>query len=174
MNSPRFGRRIGAILVSAVIAVATLTACSGSAPPSGLGTQQLSVSSDTVVGSGQLAELQQRRAAWVARGIDNYTVELRITCFCIEEVRRPVLVEVRSGAVSKVLDLETAKPVADVSRYPSITQLFDRAIEMRSGGGNVSVAYDKALGYPARLEVGTIANDAGTVFHLGTFTTLGS
>ena len=83
-----------------------------------------------------------------------------------------MLLEVRGGAISKVLDLETAKPVADLSRYPTITGLFDRAIEMRSGGGNVSVAYDKALGYPARLEVGTIANDAGTVFYVGTLTTL--
>ena len=161
-------------MVLSALTALTVAACSSSSTPSGLGTQQLSISGDTVVGTGQLSELQQRRAAWVARKIDSYRVELRISCFCIPEVTRPVLVEVRGGAVSKVLDLETAKPVADLSRYPAITQLFDRAIEMRSGGGNVSVAYDKALGYPARLEIGTIANDAGTVYYLGALTTLGS
>ena len=161
---------MGSVDLSAVIALAA--ACSSSSPPSGLGTQQLSISADTVVGTGQLAELQQRRADWVARGINNYRVELRISCFCASVVRRPVQIVVRGGAVAKVLDLETAKPVADLSRYPTITALYDRAIEMRSGGGNVSVAYDKGLGYPARIEIGTIANDAGTVFYLGALTTL--
>ena len=54
----------------------------------------------------------------------------------------------------------------------TITQLFDRAIEMRSGGGNVSVTYDRANGIPARLEIGTIANDAGTLYFLGGFSAL--
>jgi len=165
-------RRLAAIVVT--LAVAGTAACSNSSTPSGLGTQQLSVSADTVVGTGQLAELQARRAAWVARGINNYRVELRISCFCGEMIRRPVLVEVRGGAVSKVLDLETAKPVADITPYPTITQLFDRAIEMRAQNGHVSVAYDRALGYPARLEIGTIANDAGTLYYLGALTPLGN
>jgi hypothetical protein len=30
----------------------------------------------------------------------------------------------------------------------------------------VSVAYDQALGIPVRLEVGTIANDAGILYHV--------
>ena len=156
------------------VAGATIVACSGSASPSGLGTQQLSVSGDTVVGTGQLAELQQKRAAWVARGINDYRVELRISCFCGSTITRPVLLEVRGGAVSKVLDLETAKAVADISPYPTITQLFDRAIEMRTQNGHVSVAYDRSIGYPARLEIGTIANDAGTLYYLGALTSLGS
>ena len=156
------------------VAGATIVACSGSASPSGLGTQQLSVSGDTVVGTGQLAELQQKRAAWVARGINDYRVELRISCFCGSTITRPVLLEVRGAAVSKVLDLETAKAVADISPYPTITQLFDRAIEMRTQNGHVSVAYDRSIGYPARLEIGTIANDAGTLYYLGALTSLGS
>ena len=170
MTSPRFDRRTYAIVLTALITISA--ACSSNSSPSGLGTQQLSVSGDTIVGTGQLTELQQKRDAWVARGINNYRVELRISCFCIEEMRRPVQIEVRNGAVAKVLDLETAKPVSDMSRYPTITQLFDSAIEMRSGGGNVSVAYDKELGYPARLEIGTIANDAGTLYYLGAITKL--
>ena len=159
-----FSRR--AWLAVAFAATAATLACSDDSTPSGLGTQQLSVSADTVLGTGQLDELQERRAAWVARGITDYRVQLRISCFCAGTITRPVLVEVRRGAVSKVWDLETSKPVADVSPYPTITQLFDRAIETRSGGGNVSVTYDRASGIPARLEIGTIANDAGTLYFL--------
>jgi hypothetical protein len=68
--------------------------------------------------------------------------------------------------VAKVWDLETSKQVANTSPYPTITQLFDKAIDKRSGGGNVSVAYDQALGIPIRLEVGTVANDAGVLYFL--------
>jgi hypothetical protein len=154
-------------LLIAASATATVLACSNGRDPSGLNAQQLSVSADTVTGTGQLNELQQRRAAWVARGIADYRVQLRISCFCAGEITRPVVMEVKGGVVSKVWDLETSKLIADVSPYPTITQLFDRAIEKRTGGGNVSVAYDRASGVPARLEIGTIANDAGTLFFLG-------
>jgi hypothetical protein len=172
MNYSAFPRRAGAALT--ILAVAAIAACSSSAPPSGLGTQQLSVSGDTVVGTGQLAELQSRRAAWVARGLNDYRVELRISCFCGSTITRPVLLEVRGGAVSKVLDLETSREVADKAPYPTITQLFDRAIEMRTNNGHVSVAYDRIVGFPARLEIGTIANDAGILYYLDALTSLGS
>ena len=80
----------------------------------------------------------------------------------------------KCGAVrsTKVWDLESAKPVTNLEPYPSIMQLFDRAVEQRSQGGNVSVAYDRAVGFPVRLEIGTIANDAGTVYMLGELTKL--
>jgi len=160
---------------AAVAAAATITAaaCTNSSNPADLGKQELSVSADTIVGTGQLSELQQRRAAWIARGIVDYRVELGISCFCGSDIRRPVLVEVRANAVSKVWDLETGKAVADLTRYPTITELFDAAIAERSRGGHVSVAYDRALGFPARLEVGTIANDAGTLYFLAELTVLG-
>lgn len=147
-------------------------ACRESSVPSGLGAQQIVVATDTISGTGQLNELHQKRAAWLSQGIDNYRVQLAITCFCSGDVRRPVLVEVRRGVVTKVWDLETAKLRTDVSAYPSITTLFDQAIVQRSGGGNVSVAYDRELGFPVRIEIGTIANDAGRVFMLGALTKL--
>ena len=172
MNYSAHQRRIAVALT--IVAVAAIAACSSSAPPSGLNTQKLSVSGDTVVGTGQLAELQSRRAAWVARGLNDYRVELRISCFCGSTITRPVVLEVRGGAVSKVIDLETTREVADKTPYLTITQLFDRAIEMRTNNGHVSVAYDRSVGFPARLEIGTIANDAGILYYLDALTSLGS
>ena len=165
------GVRLRTYLLALVATTAAL-ACQESPTPSGLGVNQIAVSTDTVSGSGQLNELQQRRAAWLAQGIDDYRVQLHISCFCAGDITRPVLVEVRRGAVSKVWDLETAKPVTNLQADPSITTLFDRAIAERSQGGNVSVAYDGALGFPVRLEIGTIANDAGTLYFLGELTRL--
>ena len=172
MNYFTFDKRFAAVVLTALVAVTA--ACSNSSTPAEVGPQQLSVAGDTVVGTGQLSELQQRRAAWVARGINDYRVELRISCFCAGDIRRPVILEVRGGAISKVIDQETNKPVTDVSPYPTITGLFDRAIEMRTNGGHVSVAYDKSTGFPARLEIGTIANDAGTLYYLEALSSLGN
>ena len=154
----------------AALSVLAVVACSENTTPSGLGSQQLNVAGDTIVGSGQLSELQQRRAAWIARGVNDYQFQLRISCFCLVEVTRPVLIEVRGGAIARVWDLETARPVTTVSSYPTITSLFDRAVAERSReGGYVSVAYDATYGFPARIEIGTLANDSGTLYLLGGF-----
>ena len=153
-------------VAAALMATAVGVACTDVSTDTGLGTLQVSVSRDTIPGTGQLAELQQRRAAWLARGIKDYRVQLRISCFCAGDLVRPKLVEVRNGVVSKVWDLETGRPIASVSGIPTITALFDAAIAERSRGGNVSVTYDKAFGIPVRLEVGTIANDAGVLYFL--------
>ena len=72
--------------------------------------------------------------------------------------------------VSKVWDLETAKPVPPLAAYPTITQLFDNAIAERSREGFVTVTYDRATGIPASLVIGTLANDAGTAYQLGGLT----
>jgi hypothetical protein len=74
--------------------------------------------------------------------------------------------------VTNVWDLETAKRVTTLSSYPTVTGLFDAAIAERSRGGNVSVTYDLVSGLPARIEVGTVANDAGAMYWLGGLTPL--
>jgi hypothetical protein len=160
-------RRPGIVLAAALIA-ATIAACADVAGTStGIRTNQVSVPSDTIRGTGQLSELQQKRAAWVARRITDYRFELRISCFCAGDITRPVLIEVRSGRITKVWDLETVNPVRDITPYKTITGLFDAAIAERSRGGNVSVVYDRAFDIPVTLEVGTIANDAGVLYLLG-------
>jgi len=158
-------------LLAALLFPAVAVACaSKDTTPSGLGAKQLSVSGDTVLGTGSLAELQQRRAAWVARGVDDYHVQLQISCFCIGDIRRPVLIEVRGGAVTRVWDLETGRTVTNLSTYPTITALYDKAIAERSReGGYVSATYDATHGFPTRIEIGTLANDAGTLYTLGAF-----
>ena len=146
--------------------IAVSIGCANGSPATGLNEQVLAPR-DTIPGTGELSELQDRRAAWVSRGIDDYRFKLQISCFCGGDITRPVLIEVRGSAIVKVWDLETGNAVANVSAYPTITRLFDAAIAERSRGGNVSVAYDNALGIPARLEVGTIANDAGVLYFVG-------
>jgi hypothetical protein len=161
-------RRRSLLLGASIAAVATV-GCNAASAPSELGSTQVSVSVDTTSGSGLLVELKERRAAWVAHGIDDYRMQLQISCFCGGDITRPVLVEVRRGVVSKVWDLETGRTPENIARYPTITALFDAAIAERSGGGHVSVSYDRTIGFPVRLEIGTLANDAGTMYTLGGF-----
>jgi len=151
-------------LVAPVMSIAAAMIACDDAAQTGLVPQPLLASGDTIPGSGQLLELQQRRAAWIARGITNYRFRLRISCFCGGDITRPVIIEVRNGAIATVRDVGTGKPVSNTSPYPTVTGLFDAAIAERSRGGNVSVAYDRAVGIPVRLEVGTIANDAGVLY----------
>jgi hypothetical protein len=160
-------RPLGALTL--VVAVAA-TCADGAAI--GIRAQKVAISADTVQGTASVSELQQRRAAWVARGIIDYRVQLRVVCFCGSEVTRPVVVEVRGGAVAKVTDLETGKPATALTTYPTITGLFDAAIAERTRGGFVSVAYDTAAGLPVRLEVGTLANDAGVQYQVSGLTPL--
>jgi hypothetical protein len=151
-------------LVTVCVAIGGVVACSDDTPGIGLKPQQGITAGDSITGSGDLSELRERRAAWLAHGIDDYRFQLQISCFCGAQITRPVVIEVRGGAIATVQDLETGNPVADVSAYRTITKLFDAAIAERSGGGYVSVAYDRTLGIPVRLEVGTLANDAGILY----------
>jgi Family of unknown function (DUF6174) len=162
MNTPAFALKQLARVVVACVAMAA-AGCADERPATGLNAQVLAPG-DTITGSGQLSELQEHRAAWMSRGIDDYQFQLQISCFCGGDITRPVVIEVRGGAIAKVRDVETGNAVANVSAYATITKLFDAAIAERSRGGNVSVAYDRALGIPVRLEVGTIANDAGVLY----------
>ena len=153
-------------LAAACVAIAGAVACSDDSPTADLSAQMALTLGDTISGSGQVSELQKHRAAWLSRGIDDYRFQLQINCFCGGEITRPVVVEVRGGAIAMVEDLATGRSVADVSAYPTITKLFDAAIDERTRGGSVSVAYDRTLGIPVRLELGTIANDAGIQYFL--------
>jgi hypothetical protein len=151
-------------LVGACVAIGGAVACSDDTPGIGLKPQQGITAGDSITGSGDLSELRERRAAWLAHGIDDYRFQLQISCFCGGQITRPVVIEVRGGAIAKVQDLESGNAVPDVSAYPTITKLLDAAIAERSSGGYVSVAYDRTLGIPVRLEVGTLANDAGILY----------
>jgi len=151
-------------LVAVGVAIGGAVACSDGTPETGLKPQQAITAGDTITGSGELSELREHRAAWLSHEIDDYRFQLQISCFCGGQITRPVVIEVRGGAIAQVQDLETGHPVTDVSAYPTITKLFDAAIAERSGGGYVSVAYDRTLGIPVRLEVGTLANDAGILY----------
>ena len=92
-------------LVGACIAIGGAVACSDNTPGIGLKPQQGITAGDSITGSGDLTELRERRAAWLAHGIDDYRFQLQISCFCGAQITRPVVIEVRGGAIATVQDL---------------------------------------------------------------------
>ena len=169
MTTPLTSFRRLPYLAAAILATGVGLACANASRITGLGTPNIALTRDTLPGTGELTELQQHRAAWVALGINDYRFQMQATCFCGGDFIRPVLIEVRGGVVSKVWDLQTTKPIADKRLFPTITTLFDDAIAERSRGGRVRVTYNRASGIPVWLEVGTLENDAGVGYRVGGF-----
>jgi hypothetical protein len=114
---------------------------------------------------GSIFELRVRWAQWRAVGPDDYSFELRRTCFCIPDAVTPARVEVRDGVVvdARALDDGRALPL---QFFDPIDTLFADAIEAAERGEPVEASYHRTLSYPTRLEIGTLANDAGVRYEV--------
>jgi hypothetical protein len=99
-----------------------------------------------------LRELATRRAAWAARGIVDYQLQVAVGCFC-PWPSYPAIIEVRHGAVVALRDT-TGRSMGE-PREPwsvnTVPGLFD-AVEQGARRDDVfEVAYDSVYGYPALL-----------------------
>jgi Family of unknown function (DUF6174) len=114
-------------------------------------------------GDGSATELHARWAQWRTIGPRSYDYELHRGCFCTTEYVTPAWVEVRDGRVIRANALEGGRALR-LELFEPIDSLFVRAIRMAESGGHVAVSYHPHLSYPASLEIGTIANDAGVMY----------
>ena len=104
---------------------------------------------------------------WRAAGLVNYRYDFEQQCFCVEERRQPVTVEVRGGRVARVTARATGREVAQREdlRWYTVPELFERVAEARRNGVEpLTVTYDPQLGYPTRIEAGSLAADAGIIY----------
>ncbi len=145
-------RLLSLIGVIAAIAVLSAASCSPVAGPTG-------------DGSGSEMELRTRWLQWRALGPRSYSYELRRSCFCTVDAITPARVEVRDGRVVDIRALATGEPLP-LRFVPTIDSLFAWAIAEAERDGHVEVMYDQRLSYPARLVIGTLANDAGTAYEV--------
>ena len=118
-----------------------------------------------VDGSGSEGSLRQRWAQWQATGIRSYGFNLERSCFCPVEAITPARVDVRDGRVVSVRALLDGRALSTQS-VPTIDSLFRWAIREAARNGHVEVTYDPLLNHPVRLVIGTLANDAGTSYHV--------
>lgn len=101
-------------------------------------------------------------ARWEAQGLRSYRFDLERQCFCVEEAREPVTVTVRDGAVAEVRSRRTGTvmtPSGSVT-WPTVGELLRQAAEARALGTEARVRLDPS-GYPAEIEIGSLAADAG-------------
>jgi hypothetical protein len=112
-------------------------------------------------------EVSAQRRRWEAQNLDDYRFNLSRTCFCVP--LGAVVVEVRDDRVVAVKDARTGNPVTgpEAQGIPTIDQLFDYIAEAADEGTYLDVRYHSTLGYPTEAEIGTLANDAGVRYSVG-------
>ena len=95
-------------------------------------------------------------AVWAAQGIDDYHYIVQVSCFCIVEATRPVMVEVREGQVVSFtyVDDGTAADPALFERYDSIDKIFAIISEAEAQEpARLDVTYDEATGVPQSIAI---------------------
>ncbi len=148
--------RLSALLGVVATVILSAAACTAVANP---------VVRGKVEGGGSATELRLRWAQWQTTGIRSYGFNLERSCFCTAEAITPVRVDVRDGRVVSVRALTDGRQLSQ-QFVPTIDSLFRWAIREADADGNVEVAYDPLLSFPVRLVIGTLANDAGTAYHV--------
>jgi hypothetical protein len=99
-----------------------------------------------------LREVAARRAAWRARHISSYRIQVAVGCFC-PWPSYPAILETRDGVAVALRDTagkSLGKPREPWSSY-TVEGLFD-AVEQGARRSDVlEVAYDPSYGYPAQI-----------------------
>jgi hypothetical protein len=120
-----------------------------------------------VLDPGESRQLREAEERWEAAGIDDYTFEMRTSCFCPPEIYEWAVVEVRDGVVvgAKTLDGEPLASWGLTSRK-TVEQLFDVAHGGEDWIEDIDFQFDEELGYPRRIELISSRNvaDAGAVY----------
>lgn len=112
----------------------------------------------------------QARARWGALGLNRYTVEMKLGCFCVPSVTSWHELRVEGNRVVAARMLEppyTPRTAAEAALFPTVSALFDRiAEEQERPDGYLEGKYDVLTGLPVQVVVGTLANDAGIAYEL--------
>lgn len=104
------------------------------------------------------ADLQQAQQRWQAQTLDSYSYTLALSCFCVDEVRQPVVITVTDGETASIVRAEGGDPASaeffvDYNTVDKLFALIQKAID--EGADEVAVTYDPTLGYPIDIKVDT-------------------
>ena len=103
------------------------------------------------------SELSRNEQLWKDQGLRNYDFTVQRQCFCPEEWRGPVNVQVRNGVAVNVTYVDIAANVTEgkFDNANTIDKLFTILKDAYAGKGdfqqkadNVNVTYDSRMGYP--------------------------
>lgn len=104
------------------------------------------------------------RERWAQNRPANYDFTLTRYCFCLAEVVRPVVIEVRGGVVQSRTYAATGLPVAErwASYFPTMDGLLAEVDSASKNADRMQATYDRQYGYLSHANidfVSTIAND---------------
>ena len=114
---------------------------------------------------GGAGDAAAHRRVWARQQLDDYRFVFQRDCFCLG--RGPVVVIVRGG-VAELRNPQNGQPAGESEIVDAMTvdELFNRIVQAQVRGEHTAVEYHPTLGYPTVAEIGTLANDAGTRYHL--------
>jgi len=120
---------------------------------------------------GEVRTFAAAQNRWNGRSFVDYTFQVRSQCFCDEEHVQWREVEVRNGVVTavRVPGETTSLPANRIAEWPTVDGLFQQILQAAGGDhdylDDISVQYDQALGFPARIHIDAQDNvaDGGAV-----------
>jgi Family of unknown function (DUF6174) len=128
-----------------LLGVATLLAACSLFPGSTLSPKELA-----------LRALADHQAQWASKQIDDYTFTITAQCFC--PFTDPIDVQVVDGVVVAVTKAGQAVQPNEVIGIPkTVTELF-AVITAHADAATLSVEWDPGFGFPASIQVDSIAN----------------
>jgi hypothetical protein len=95
-------------------------------------------------------------ALWESQAIDDYRYTLQVGCFCLVDVTRPVIVEVKDGQVASITyaDDGTAADPMLFEQYDSIDKIFALISEAEAQEpARLDVTYDEVTGVPQSINI---------------------
>ncbi|HEU0051744.1 MAG TPA: DUF6174 domain-containing protein [Longimicrobium sp.] len=114
------------------------------------------------------AEAAAHRRTWEAARPAAYVFTYERMCFCVGP-RGRVIVEVRGNEIvgARFAEGGAAVPREEWEGLLTVDGAFQRIAEAARSGQALKVEYDATLGYPTRVEIGSLAADAGINYILG-------
>jgi len=102
------------------------------------------------------SEVQSNREKWMAHGISNYEIEMQKICYCVPEVVRMMVFEVKDDKVDTVRYADTGDDVdpqhyGDFNTIEGMFSFVEQALEKNPA--DLSIAYDEKYGYIKELSV---------------------
>ena len=95
-------------------------------------------------------------AQWQAQDLNSYRYTLQVGCFCLQEMTRPVVIEVRDGALAGITYADDGSPAdpALFEPYTSVEALFTIIDEAAAQDpARLDVVYDQTTGVPLSVDI---------------------
>jgi len=101
-------------------------------------------------------EVRAQQRLWNQQRLRNYRYTLEVSCFCVPEMRQPVVIEIQDGVPVSYTYEATGQP-AEASyfeRYSTVPKLFNlaRAALYRTPN-SMTMQFDPELGYPTQINI---------------------